>query len=80
MLQKKTIQNDCKIVTTKEGLETTNNDVTFVLEFQREAKALQEIGYVPLGLFQLRCEGYSHAHVPTSVELNIVSKGNARHR
>ena len=38
VLQKKIIQNDYKIVTTKEGLETTNNDLTFIpyCEFQRE--------------------------------------------
>ena len=36
----KIIQNDYKIVTTKEGLETTNNDLTFIrcCEFQREGE------------------------------------------
>ena len=37
MLQEKIIQNDYKIITTKEGLETTNKDLTFIpyCEFQR---------------------------------------------
>ena len=52
MLQKKIIQNDYKIVTSKEGLETTNNDVTFIpyCEFQREGFARD---WLLLGLFQL---------------------------
>ena len=51
MLQKK-IQNDYKIVTTKEGLETTNNDLTLIpyCEFQREGFARD---WLLLGLFQL---------------------------
>ena len=41
MLQKKIVQNGYKIVTMKEGLETTHNDHTFVsyCEFQREGFA-----------------------------------------
>ena len=52
MLQKKNIQNDYKDVTTKEGLETTNNDLTFIpyCEFQREGFARE---WLLLGLFQL---------------------------
>ena len=52
MLQKKIIKNDYKIVTTKEGLETTNNDLTLVLycEFQREGFARD---WLLLGLFRL---------------------------
>ena len=48
----KIIQNDYKIVTTKEGLETTNNDLTFIrcCEFQREGFARD---WLRLGLFQL---------------------------
>ena len=52
MLQKKNIQNDYKDVTTEEGLETTNNDLTFIpyCEFQREVFARE---WLLLGLFQL---------------------------
>ena len=52
MLQKKNIQNDYKDVTTEEGLETTNNDLTFIpyCEFQREGFARE---WLLLGLFQL---------------------------
>ena len=52
MLQKKIIQNDYKDVTTKEGLKTTNNDLTFIpyCEFQREGFARE---WLLLGLFQL---------------------------
>ena len=52
MLQKKIIQNDYKYVTTKEGLETTNIDLTFIpyCEFQREVFARD---WLLLGLFQL---------------------------
>ena len=50
MLQKKIFRS--KIVTTKEGLETTNNDLTFIpyCEFQREGFARD---WLLLGLFQL---------------------------
>ena len=52
MLQKKNIQNDYKDVTTKEGLETTNNDLTFIpyCEFQREGFARD---WLLFSLFQL---------------------------
>ena len=52
MLQKKIIYNDYKIVTTKEGLETTNNDLTFIpyCELQWEGFARD---WLLLGLFQL---------------------------
>ena len=52
MLQKKNIQNDYKDVTTKEGLETTNNNLTFIpyWEFQREGFARE---WLVLGLYQL---------------------------
>ena len=52
MLEKKNIQNDYKDVTTKEGLETANNDLTFIpyCEFQREGFARE---WLLLGLFQL---------------------------
>ena len=52
MLQEKIIQNDYKIITTKEGLETTNKDLSFIpyCEFQREGFARD---WLLLGLFQL---------------------------
>ena len=52
MLQKKNIQNDYKDVTTKEGLETANNDLTFIpyCEFQQEGFARE---WLLLGLFKL---------------------------
>ena len=52
MLEKKNIQNDYKDVTTKEGLETANNDLPFIpyCEFQREGFARE---WLLLGLFQL---------------------------
>ena len=52
MLQEKIIQNDYKIITTKEGLEPTNKDLTFIpyCEFQREGFARD---WLLLGLFQL---------------------------
>ena len=45
MLQEKIIQNDYKIITTKEGLETTNKDLTFIPIMSFKEKALLEIGY-----------------------------------
>ena len=50
--KKEIILNGFKIVTTKEGLETTNNDLTFIphCEFQREGFARD---WLLLGVFQL---------------------------
>ena len=52
MSLKKIIQNDYKDVITKEGLETTNNDLTFIpyCEFQREGFARE---WLLLGLFPM---------------------------